>query len=354
MKDKVEGGLISARTCWWIVGYWSLLIAIGIALRAPYSWPYFEGESATFWDVAVLVDITPYNDQDDRGFSGGAEFKDDKWAVYEDGGMHGTLMYRVPIEDALADFDAVVTAVKEGAENEERADHFTGKAYKDWLAIDEAERTPEALVAQMKQAKLDAWLDDRSPGMIEFSLWIDDEFDKRWDRVGHFWFNIVFEWAHLSGLALFALWPLIKGWRPWVFGAYVACLPLLVMLPAYLGYATQSLLAGNHPRTAVVYPLPLNIVDGVGGDIVSMNRVDVWLLKRTPQLLEGTAGLTEGLGTLFFAGSFGPTGAVVVGVPVGVTAWLMLHVLIRINRWDKSDGDDDREASTSDYRIESN
>jgi hypothetical protein len=184
-------------------------------------------------------------------------FVDDSWAAYEVSHLHGSDLYYVALSAALDDFDAVVSMLELARERGEDNRFISG--YVAWRDDPELARDAQSLVESIKrelqrrmiQNGRDAtWL-----GMEEQLFW------QRWPRARWYWATIIFEWAFLSGLVLFALWPVIRNRSAMRRSVHVALLPLLFLLPAYLGYATYSFTSAG-PSGGVVYPFLLSWVRG--------------------------------------------------------------------------------------------
>jgi hypothetical protein len=139
---------------------------------------------------------------------------------------------------------------------------------------------------------------------------LDYLFELRWRRLKWFWATVVFEWLFLSGLAYVALRPWIRGLGPWGWALHLGVLPLLFLLPAYLGYATFSFTSAG-PSGGVLYPWLLMELRG------SCTTLDRWVLAHLPQVLEP---LSPTIGTpmvLSGRGMPGPTYALIAGLVVG-------------------------------------
>lgn len=137
---------------------------------------------------------------------------------------------------------------------------------------------------------------------------IEADFEQRWQRVKWFWATILFEWLFLSGLVVFALlpWPRRHGWQSWAMRW--AAVPLIFMLPVYLGYATFSFTSAG-PSGGILYPYLVSFLRGC-----SSNTLDRELIRYVPQVLEP---LSPGIGdwmALSGRGIPGPTEMLLFGI----------------------------------------
>jgi hypothetical protein len=92
---------------------------------------------------------------------------------------------------------------------------------------------------------------------------------------------------------------------------HIAALPILFLLPTYLGYATYSFTSAG-PSGGVLYPFLLGNIRG--GSVTTFDR---WLLVHTPRLLEPLSTPIGSPLALTGMGMPGPTSAVVAGVLIG-------------------------------------
>ncbi len=148
----------------------------------------------------------------------------------------------------------------------------------------------------------------------------------RWVRNKWYWANIAFEWLFLSGLVLFAAWPLLraKGWITWAI--HLALLPLLFMLPVYLGYATFSFTSAG-PTGGVLYPWLLRISHGG-----SCNDFDREILAFTPRILEPLSAPIGSPLSLSGRGMPGPTTMVIAGLIIALLVFACHKLLDRVDR----------------------
>ena len=84
------------------------IIAGGIAWFAPRMAPVRKGNSADFWYTATYVEI---EDQQEGRWGGDTLLEDDVY-YYTAQHMHGSILYRLPAQEALADFPRALEAIE--------------------------------------------------------------------------------------------------------------------------------------------------------------------------------------------------------------------------------------------------
>src|SRR5262249_36151402 len=121
-----------------------------------------------------------------------------------------------------------------------------------WLAADPGRADAESLLANIREARFN-WARLDNQGVYEFLLWEEEDFDRRWDRAGRYWCNLLFEFVCLAFLILFAAWPWLRGAGWWRWAVHLGLLPVLFFLPYWLGYATFTFTSVG-PSGGVLYP----------------------------------------------------------------------------------------------------
>lgn len=302
------------RLCLGFVILVALFSALGIARLAPYMQPVREGNSHAFWMAATGVKLTP--DVPDR--TGDTYFVDDDWVAYDLWHLHGSDIYRVPMDQVLADFPFVVAELEKSAISDK--EHFTTQGYLSWRDDPKLPRTAYALHTCIQEERLRARMkrDPKSAYNLatsEFVFW------RRWNRIPFYWANYAFEWIFLTGLALFLVWPCLRNLPRWRKALHVALTPLLFMTPAYLGYASFSLTSAG-PSGGILYPFLL-ILLGRWGFVTPWDR---WILRHLPPLLEPISTPIGEPMALTGMGGTGPTCALLIGL-AAAAAMLALHWL---------------------------
>ena len=156
--------------------------------------------------------------------------------------------------------------------------------------------------------------------MLESEEWLAE---LPWAQGKWYWFNVVFEWLYLSGLVLFAVWPVRgnkEGWKG--FAIHLGALPMLFMLPAYLGYATLSF-SSRGPCGGVLYPWLIFGLRQTG----SCNDLDRNMLAHVPQLLEPLSAeipipLMGNMSDIIWSHMPGPTTMTIAGLIIALIVFL--------------------------------
>lgn len=280
----------------------ALLSALGIARLAPYMSPVREGNSHAFWMAATGVKLTP--EVPDR--TGDTYFVDDDWVAYDLWHFHGSDIYRVPVNEVLADFPSVIAELEKSAGGEEKS--FTIQGYLNWRDNPKLPRTAYALHTSIQEERLRDRM-RQGPKYAYYLATSEFFFWRRWNRIPYYWANYAFEWTFLTGLALFLVWPLMRNHPRWRIALHRALIPLLFFIPAYLGYASFSLTSAG-PSGGILYPFLL-IYFGRWGFVTTW---DSWTLSRMPPLLEPISTPIGAPMALTGKGSTGPTCAILFGL----------------------------------------
>jgi hypothetical protein len=200
----------------------------------------------------------------------------------------------------------VLAELQKGADRNDDSPFVKG--YVKWMSEGaESAGNVARLFNRMQHAQREAWGASNVSSLI-VSIEEEHDFYERWRRLKWQWANYVFEWTFLTGLALFAVWPVLKGRSRYQLTAHLALLPLLFLLPTYLGYARYSFTSAGMSG-GIVYPYLLRFT--FGG---SCNRFDRWLLAHLPQILEPLSGPIGTWMSLSGRGMPGPTSALLWGL----------------------------------------
>lgn len=209
--------------------------AIALLFLAPLMAPVKTGSAAEFWSIACDVGEHRYS-----GYLVGlrAHVVDDgEWVAYTITSGARTHTYGVPQAAALRQFPAVVKELAAEAQRGESSDVVEG--YNAWRNEEAGglPRGPLALVARCNEARRDRAYAAGGITTVEYMVAGDVAFAQQWRRRDWYWATIVFEWMSLTGLALFAAWPAIRGGSALRWAAHLGATPLLFFLPIYFGYA---------------------------------------------------------------------------------------------------------------------
>jgi hypothetical protein len=296
----------------WLLVLFSLVSLGGILYQAPAMAPIKRGSSEDFWSIACRVELNPQ-----RRVGGQAYVIDDRWFGYEVTSInqgfsfHGGTFHSVPAEEAMADFPRVLAQLEEAARN--GVDSPVVRGFKQWRAK-EPNDPPDVkrLLWHIKQEWFGKWMSRNDVSMCVYLESLEEAFHVRWQRSRWYWANIVFEWGFLTLLAWVAVWPLRNNRSPLWWGLVFALLPLLFLMPVYLGYARFTFTSAG-PSGGILYPhLLVHFYHG------SMNALDRTVLSYVPQLLEPISSPIGSALSLSGMGMPGPTSLLLRGGIVGL------------------------------------
>ena len=269
-----------------------------------------HGSPEMFWKMACWVNLVSDIEQEQTGW---AYVLDDQWVGYELSHLHGTDAYYLTVDEVMPYFDAVVAKLEAAAQRREETIAISGRdtmainGYLKWRDGEAPLRNIDALLREMQTARQEYWIPE-NPEMIGGDAIWEREFHERWRQVKWYWANIVFEWAFLTGLALFAVWPGLRGGSILRWAVHAASLPILFLLPVYLGYATLTFTSVG-PSGGILYPWLVMFVRG--GRLMFFDR---WLLEHIPQVLEPLSISTGSAMAITGMGLPGPTTALIAGL----------------------------------------
>src|SRR5207249_389065 len=118
-----------------------------------------------------------------------------------------------------------------------------------------------------------------------YELASDGDFRFRWVRARWYWAAVAFEGLYLGGLVLFFFWPLLRDQGRLAWACRVGALLFLLMLPVYLGYASNAY-SSDGPKGGIVYPWLIVHLRGNWFPALDRN-----ILFYTPPLLESLSPL---------------------------------------------------------------
>jgi hypothetical protein len=292
----------------------TVAVILGIAICAPFMKPSKPGTSDGFWGAACGVDITlPATSAVGAEWNAGEGTRtesDQGWFYYDVAHLHGSALYAVRESEAMRDFPRVLELLAVRAA-QAPVDDPVRVGYLSWKGKDEEQRqATEGLLKEIRKAKASKY--PERAGYDQFQRYL---LARRVQQSKWYWANLLFEFLLLAGLAWLALWPAIRRCPPWRWALHLGLVPVLLMLPVYLGYATFSFTTAG-PSGGVLYPWLVFWLPGG-----SCNPLDQWILERLPQVLEP---MSQSIGTpmvLSGFGMYGPTAAVGLGLVVALVAW---------------------------------
>jgi len=290
----------------------TIVIAGGISLLTKLMAPIKQGTSEEFWYVSCNVVLDPNYKHEWRG----QVVLRDGFFIYELIDIHGERLFRISESEAMKDFPKVIKQLDVECDNADPNNCFLA-GYMEWKALEETDRNGvEGLIEKIEKARLDL-LRSRSFEPDSYTHFQRYILEKRIQQAKWYWANIVFEFVFLSGLVWFAVWPIIKGRGPFRWALHLGLVPLVFILPLYLGYATYARTSAG-PSGGVLYPWIIAVLPGG-----SLNKVEQVILERLPQILEP---LSQGIGSpmaLTGRGLPQPTNVVLCSVVIAILSFVM-------------------------------
>ena len=185
---------------------------------------------------------------------------------------------------AVADFPAVVDALDSEPGPDVPAHVQTG--FDAWKREDPTRRDAAKLIAAIRKAKLarrqeEDEKDPEGPRLYEYQLECERYFAERWHRAKRYWLTVLFEFVFLAGLIVFALLPWLRNGGRLAWSIHLGLLPVLLLLPHYLGYAPLTFTSAFPNVGGVFYPWL----------IIHLRRLpctglNAALIERLPKILE--------------------------------------------------------------------
>ena len=243
------------------------------------------------------------------------------------GHMHGSNIYRVSVRDMTLHLDEYIAATRLAIKDRaEGVRHYMADAFERY---DKDRKPQEHDLDRLANAIDDAFaqkLLERSGldsvlyhGMMRGIEWM------RIRQAQHLWYQAVFEVLWLALLIWFLFWPAIKGMRARRWAIHAALLPMLYMLPLYLGYQQTSGTSigpvGGGVYTRSLYVLPRQYAAGW----------ESWVIDQMPKLLDGLNAHPGPLMAVTGVGVPGmrPLVCLIAGVVLALGAYLLARSLHR-------------------------
>jgi hypothetical protein len=289
-----------------------LLLAVAVARPHPTRVPVRPGTAEGYWDAAAGVreNVIPsgswFLTEPVNGFF-----------LYSRNHMHGSYFYQVPVADVFATFPISVDQL--GGEGK-RVLPWAEPGFRTWQEADPQRSNPQLLLLYLREAQLEWWASKSVESRLLLTT-ADFELGIAYQRLRLFPLVEFLEWAYLSALVVFAAWPWLKK-RPlsqWV--VHAALLPLLLLLPYYLGYCAWNFTSAG-PGGGVVYPFILDAFPSL-----PWTPLDQFLVGHVPQPLAPLTGPLGPMMSLSGGRHAGPSSAVGMGLALGAVVlslgWLL-------------------------------
>jgi hypothetical protein len=297
------------------------LIGIGLALLAPVMRPVRKGDAGTFWLHVTGLDVGA-----EHSWSFGRFYRPrDGWYPYEVSGFHGSDLYQVPEAEVRDRFPRVAERLRNAPPGRLRPD--VEQAFRDWERTGAGPDDMTGFLERVQAARYARSANGRQT-LDEYVRKCEAGLDERWERAGRYRWNVVFEFAYLSGLIVFAAWPWLRRRGRVAWAVHLGLVPTLLFVPYWLGYAQLSMTSAG-PTGGVLYPW-LIFWCGFLRDL-SWQGIDLAILRRLPQPLETLSQTPGAIMSLTGFGGVGPTATLTAGAIVALlllwrrlpTNWLL-------------------------------
>ena len=301
----------------------TLAIGSGILRLAPHTAPMQPGSSTDFWAAACCVEL---GDEPISGYGGYVVRLDDRF-FYSHDFASATLRY-VPVSEAMADFHRALDKLAEEARTFTE-EYPTVAGYLRWMNTPEDRRNgAEGLIWAIQAAryrKADADFSEYAGPQRRNQLIVQ----QRITKAKRYWVNPLFEFVWLSGLVWLAMWPAIKGSRPWRWALHIGLLPLLLALPAYLGYFHSSWVSIHvAPSGGVLYPWVI-----VFFQIGQLGPLDEAIVRHLPRMLEPLSQEVGPFPIDAYRRMLGPTMLLKIGVMLACITMAIRCMRQRATAW---------------------
>ena len=220
-----------------------LLLTLSVLVRPMY--PLARGTSAEFWAVSTGVDPGGAPAGMDVGCIRG------DGAYYSPASMDSRWIYWVPKSEVMRDFPAVLSEL----DKRSAADDKPAAGYQRWKKLPSGTQDPNSLILclQDEQTASMAMNPKLSPGSLSFAVEGRNWMLAQLQKADHYWANFVFEFLYLSAVLWFLFWPFIYKRSTARRIVHLMASPILLLLPAWLGYCDVSV-GGVPPAGGIVYP----------------------------------------------------------------------------------------------------
>lgn len=237
---------------WILLGLTLLAVNGGLAMFARRMYPVKRCTGADFWRAVCGVNVgTNGKDDPDGGFGGMLHPRRDGLCIYGEMGFHEEFLHSVPEAEALALFPKVRKELDRQLA-QRQAPTTALHAYREWTAHTADTSDAWGLLDQIRAQRIEQWR-RQDASMYRYVLQDERAFDARWEHIRRYPLNVAFEFIFLNALVVFAFWPWLRDLNAWRGIAHIASLPILLLLPCFLGYASWSFTSIG-PSGGVLYP----------------------------------------------------------------------------------------------------
>lgn len=286
-----------------------IILAASILRLMPEMSPARKGNSDEFWYYACHVNLTG----SEKNVFGGFYPARDGWLVYYVQEIHDQRLYRIRPADAERDWPEVARLL-ETAPTEQNIPECVLAGFAEWKQTQDIRKVDvDGLLTSIRAAAI-ARLAAKGADSLEYFLWEERLFDRRWESYGRYPLNALFEFAYLGGLIVFSAWPWLRrrGWQTWTIHCSAA--PLLFFTPYFLGYAWTTFLSRG-PSGGILYPhliFPFRAWNGW------WSQADRLVFASIPRILEP---LSQPLGpymAISYMGSVSPVAILMVSLGIAL------------------------------------
>jgi hypothetical protein len=233
----------------------------------------------------------------------------DGWYLYSKSNMHGSDFYWVPEAEVVADFPKSADQLaREGYVVSE----WCNVGFSNWEKADPNRNNASLLLLYLREAdqanRAKKW---RPESRL---LWLQEDlgFGIAYQRQKQFPLVQLGEWLYLSFVIIFTAWPWLRSSRAWVWAIHFALIPLLLLLPFYLGYCAWNFTSAG-PGGGVLYPL---VLDGLSP--LPWTSLDSTLIQSLPHPLASLTGPLGSMISFSHHNHAGPIAAICLGLVLGL------------------------------------
>jgi hypothetical protein len=281
------------------------MVGAALIYFSPRSDPVQNGDAAEFWLHVTRLDVGV---QEPRHSMGSFYLPRDGWCIYYRQGFHGSDLYRVRNEEVAALFPKVVERLEKAPPGILNPDVENG--YRAWAEPGSGPKDFANFLSKVQQARLKR-IEKNNPRLYD-EIRTEDYFGLRWERARRYYWNIIFEFAFFTSLIVWAAWPWLRQSGRFRWALHITLLPILFVLPFWLGYAQFSFTSVG-PVGGVIYPYLVMICRGL-----PWTSIDTVIVRNLPPILEPLSQESGRILSLTYFGAPGPVAVATLGLAAGL------------------------------------
>jgi hypothetical protein len=287
-------------------------LAVGFVRSYGPASPVRDGLSEDLWYAATKIRLTEGRVHDKR-LDALYEVKDGYFLYYRNDPKE-LIVYRVGLNDVQGDLTPMLQRIE--AEPAATVEPWVKQGMRVWVAADPGRENAAELV-QVTGRQQVQWLEKEQPSQLALVRIREVAVRDRWWRDRWYPWVTAGEFLYLSGLILFAAWPLLRKTGPVSWAAHFGLVPVLLFLPFWLGYASGSF-STSGLKGGVVYPslvspfsfLPSTVIDpsiaaAFPKVLESVAPIDSAPKTKSPQVEHASVLSVLGLGAVLGATTYG-------------------------------------------------